>query len=1715
MAVNNLGFNQDFPIYNADGTAFHDLIIHQSSVESAVMSLGDKISGDVFYKDNTLVVTMGEYIVYDEVKYVLVNPPTIVRNGMVSDNNGTNGMTKYSFVFYHPMYMLGNFPFSDIAVTNDETKYLSQSKTFSWIGNLFEFIAKLNKNLENTDWYVAHNIARYDNNNEETSEWQKATKLSDVLSFDKQFISDALKTAYDTWEIPFVIIQEENAEHKHFGIIFGLPDQEILDSNGNPFVFRFGKGVGLKNNSRTPRNNKIVTRIVGYGSERNIPYGYPQIPWYGNPDWSYTINNDPNEPNSLPIYDGILGGQSVRLIKHPFTRTTLMPSLYCEILFDKVSPYLPDGTSNTYYDPTLDLIDFYEADNTYPNPIIADAPSVEIHQFEDIYPELGEADIVDAVPYDQDGEYYTYAQWYTYLQGRITDMQNNNVEGWQMELVQTMFNVTCPYTPEDAEEDPTAAIFAGHWEWNTGQATATLDVTIKGNFVYVKLVSSWYNEEHKIVQIHADPTPVWDDTMNDNGEYIQSYFEMTLPQLSFDLYACAAITEEMKINMRGGACKGCTFPVAVDWDDYKKNFYKDDGTFDPVIHTTEGDGHVRDGSKFPDSRQGQITILVKKEIETFGTLMPNVYQQPKTGDAFVILGISLPQSYVEDAQWRLDEAMQEYMLENNVYYYDYPLTFDEHFLATHTDILAQMHNNSIVRFQYAGIEMALYIKQMNIKFGTKVLPEYEITLTDDVEIVLNKIGQVTDDVSRMRVQVSELQKYYSENLIQEINSKLSRMVDDVCAGRITFQQGLYAIGAVIFHDKLQSPQFQEGLYRGSGWRVDNLGNAEFESLRIRSFLEVVELLVNRMQAQEGDTVFTDNDQIEKVDIITINNETQYVLTLKEKYQGYITTQVDGNIIKGIINTLAAEQSGITPHTQNPPLYFTSWMHVEETHSTPNSTLGTNQIRVSLYGDNDVPSGKNYVPCELMTIARWGNTLDPNASDISAAEKARRQRLRSTFYISTSEGRIAKLIDVNAPKLVAANYGTTLGELPDFVKAYSSVAPRLQEGRDYLYAQGVVVEDFIKITRQGNPIYEYVDCGEWVNGASVTPSVGHGIYLFQEFNSITGQYETHEVWHNNAKWRVKMHQPVTIGGVSTYYEPSDTNTTYWQKLEEAAQGTSYEIKWTDPFGVVSNIPCSADGIAKYKSGGGTATWLTATLYKREGNNAPTAFVVAGIELFAYKVDGSEVWLNPRTATNASSISLENYDAVDSIQNRYLVVFMDAQNNIIESSSIARDLDGEDGEDGQDGQRGKMGRWLYYGGVFDATNTSDTFVISDVQAPFFQTSSNTFHVFNYGVNGAYTMAQMYAIQPNFNNLPWEIATNDFQYLITKAIFSDQALLGSFAIKGDWMISQHGTIDGVASTNYTAFDPTHPNDNQGTNFIPNFAVNGETGATYQHDGYFDGTIKSANAEITGKVTANEGKIGKFSISNDGLYDGTYNPNTWYTNPENFVFVNTSMLRIGQKDSYSGHTYAWTSVFMGQQSDPEEQNPDNYCDCAMYVYRRMVEGHNPYKPAVKIISHNAGNIDVGMRLQGALQVHGGGVIEQGKYILRASTSDVNSVDLTKGTTFVINYQLHTQVGNVDYSNVNNRNIYLPSLSEVQTQLGIASNTPFAIPITISAHLNTYDFHICSPNGVFIYDNVGNILNNQGTWNYLNMSHYYVVRLILTYDGTSDYYIQRAGAFT
>lgn len=302
---------------------------------------------------------------------------------------------------------------------------------------------------------------------------------------------------------------------------------------------------------------------------------------------------------------------------------------------------------------------------------------------------------------------------------------------------------------------------------------------------------------------------------------------------------------------------------------------------------------------------------------------------------------------------------------------------------------------------------------------------------------------------------------------------LSRLADDVAKGNLTFEKMLTVLGLSIFKSGAQFGEFVKSLYDGKGAGIDELGNAEFESVRVRSYFECMELILNRLSAIEGDQLLTEADTIESVDDLGDNC---YGLHLKSKWDGYFTAQYPNNVLKGIINTLATG-SGV---------YYTSWMRVNSVNTA------NNYIEVTLYPGDETPAGTNYPPCEMMKIARWGNQTD-----------AKRQ---SCIYLSSTEGRIVRLTGVTKPIIDSTNYGATFGELPEFLRELDLP---IAEGQDYLYARGIVVQDIIRIDYQGKPVSEIVDRGQW----SAT-----GDYYCEALNPNTGRYEISDVWYNGCKYR---------------------------------------------------------------------------------------------------------------------------------------------------------------------------------------------------------------------------------------------------------------------------------------------------------------------------------------------------------------------------------------------------------------------------------------------------------------------------------------------------------------------------------------------------------------------------------------------------------------------
>lgn len=346
-------------------------------------------------------------------------------------------------------------------------------------------------------------------------------------------------------------------------------------------------------------------------------------------------------------------------------------------------------------------------------------------------------------------------------------------------------------------------------------------------------------------------------------------------------------------------------------------------------------------------------------------------------------------------------------------------------------------------------------------------------LTRQKEVIDDEGNAVYEQVTeKVKAGYADVAKDLSEDSpIREMF--LSRLVDDVAKGNITFEQAIKVLGLASFGGGAEFGEFIKSLYAGKGAGIDANGNAEFESVRVRSYFECLELIVNRLSAIEGDQILTEADTIEAVDDLGNNC---YGLHLRSKWDGYFTAQYEGNVLKGIINTLAAGSG----------LYYTCWMRVNSVNTA------NNYIEVTAYPDEDTPAGKNYPPCADMKIARWGNQTD----------KTR----QSCIYLSSTEGRIVRLTGVTKPIIDPENYGATFGALPEFLR---DMDLPIVDGQDYVYARGLIVQDIIRIDYKGKPISEVIDRGPWVAGAT---------YYCEALNPETGIYEISDVWYMGCKWR---------------------------------------------------------------------------------------------------------------------------------------------------------------------------------------------------------------------------------------------------------------------------------------------------------------------------------------------------------------------------------------------------------------------------------------------------------------------------------------------------------------------------------------------------------------------------------------------------------------------
>lgn len=540
-----------------------------------------------------------------------------------------------------------------------------------------------------------------------------------------------------------------------------------------------------------------------------------------------------------------------------------------------------------------------------------------------------------------------------------------------------------------------------------------------------------------------DAEQLTDDGTMDNlkdGEDIPP-FTITLKDIGFDINDYLT-SETATISMKNGMCGGRDFEITKC------------------------------------EKKGNKYILTCNRIYDEGLKLYFPYKDYniRGGDKFVLLYIDMPDVYIQAASQRLLAAAKKYLAKNDYVRYSYEPKVDDIFMARqHDEAIARgevsihdtLKEGDLMLFTDTdlGIDGSIIIDTLIIKEGEGIIPQYTITLKDEKTVgTLEKIQNQIDSI----VSGGQGSGGYNSNQIKSLiksfgsNFFLSKLISDAANGLITFLKGA------------EYGEFIDSMIAGKGAGIYPDGRGQFERLEVRGSAVFKEIIYNRLNAQEGDTSYSENGVIESV---TLESDGTYTLKLRKRWENDFTAFQEGDIVYGIVNNLFSTGE-----------YYASWMRVLS------KNVPANSISVLSYPDSEVPGGKNYPPTELTIITRRGNAFNEDR--------------QSYWYLSaTTDKCLVWLEGVTKPVLEQNNYYMILGRLPN-LDLFDNLP--INYKHSYIFARAGIFGELYRVDWQGLPVQELVDRGFW--SAEVASSD----------NPYTNTQERADtVWHYGCKWKCLM------------------------------------------------------------------------------------------------------------------------------------------------------------------------------------------------------------------------------------------------------------------------------------------------------------------------------------------------------------------------------------------------------------------------------------------------------------------------------------------------------------------------------------------------------------------------------------------------------------------
>ncbi len=1061
---------------------------------------------------------IGDYVIFRNEPFTLRYVPPVKKQS----RRGTygEGYIYEGIVFSSIISQLMDVQFLDYVSNDNNIHYTGLSNFAFYVSNnsLTEFASRIKANIERVygkdswDVIVANKgvIIKDEDNN--------VIVEGSSFEFDDQSISitsgtsiyNAICLINTQLELNFLI----RIVNGRKTIILGGSSVATAESLG------YGKGRGLKSIQQSHNNNEqIVTRLHAYGSSRNLPYRY--------------YNKKYNDKNKYPKMFDSNGNY---LLESRYINKLMLP-YKCWVQ----TSYLWDAFIQS---KLADVIGIKEGEVTFDG---------SDEEWDEIYPSLEKQSVNDwevgMTMYDSG-----YREYSETMRNRfLFNTRQMTSYGNTIEEIKKIFSLNtknaddreqaksiledCKWTVTPGKEayyEEAMKIIDEVWDgkdWDykydyAVQKTHKLSSTEKSN-----IKKYTYNGDGRLDRLPSGASikdngvssdgSYTDGSTDTNGTIINTTFEVIIPQLGFDIEDWVSQdNSKATMSIKSGMCAGREFPInsciAVDVNDYSKGW--------------------------------KLNLDRHQDMEV-NMIFPNSLYKLSAGDEYVLTGIYMPDTYVESAENRLYEQAVKYLADIDHTKYTYNLDVDSKWMYEHEKVANLLYEGCSIVFndfdsgdEMSGVgdlnigEISVVATQVTISFNEESLPKYTIVLSDDKHTAVNLQEMISASVKSNTISYAN-----SISLLEKkINDKLSKTEQDEAQELITFLKGIKTAGIendgnnitkglTKLYDAIMSNGFKNSMTAGSGWKIDKDGNAQVESIEVRSYMRVLELVMNRLSAEESEFVFTENGTVETA---TLNEDGSYTLVMRKKTDKDITAFQKGDVLKGVVNDLK-EQGAVGVK------YYTSWVLVEEVDQAINS------IKVSVYADKDTPAKQNFPPCALMVLHRWGN-----------ADETKKER-QSCWYISGIEKRIMMLDGVTKPIIGEKNYASFYG-LPFDMKNFMGYS--LNANQPYLYVRGALLQDVCFIDYKGQIVKQERYRGVWSKEVAESSDDPY----------IVTQTTFDTVYHKNAKWQCTSTE-------GTKEEPS-VGTTDWTKLSEGGKGS--DGKSAAKAYVTSNdiaIPTDANGI----------------------------------------------------------------------------------------------------------------------------------------------------------------------------------------------------------------------------------------------------------------------------------------------------------------------------------------------------------------------------------------------------------------------------------------------------------------------------------------------------------------------------------------------------------